>query len=61
MKKLDLLEVLENELHEAETKIEHFFGSQNPQIIELYNMQIGKRDAIDATIHYIKTGSKNYF
>lgn len=61
MKKLDLLELLNEELKNAENHIALFCGDNNPQVLELYYIEVGKRNTLEATIHYIKTGSKNYF
>ena len=61
MKKSDLLEVLENELLKVEKDIENFTGNNNPQVKEFYHMAIGKKDILEATIYYIKNGSKLYF
>ena len=61
MKKSDLLEVLESELLKVEKDIENFTGNNNPQVKEFYQMAIGKKDILEATIYYTKTGSKLYF
>ena len=61
MKKSDLLETLESELLKAENDIKNLFGDSNPQIKELYHIAIGKKDILEATIYYIKNGSKLYF
>lgn len=61
MKKSDLLEVLESELLKAEKDIENFAGDVNPQLKELHYIAIGKKDMLEATIYYIKNGSKLYF
>lgn len=61
MKKSDLLEVLENELLKVKKDIQSFENSTNPQLKEFYYIAIGKEDILDATIYYIKTGSKLYF
>jgi len=61
MKKLELLEVLENQLIEQNKAMETFSNDKNPQVLELYNQAKGSKDTLEATIHYIKTGSKGYF
>ena len=61
MKKSDLLETLENELLIAENDINSFKNETNPHLKEFYYIAIGKKDMLDATIHYIKNGSKIYF
>ena len=61
MKKVELLEVLESQLIEENKTIKLFEKDNNPQIKELYNQAIGSKNTLEATIYYIKTGSKNYF
>ena len=61
MKKVDLLETLESELLKVEKDIENFIGDNNPQIKEFYYIALGKKDILDATMYYIKNGSKLYF
>ena len=61
MKKLELLEVLESQLAEQNKAVSQFENDNNPQIKELYNIAIGSKNTLEATIHFIKTGSKSYF
>ena len=61
MKKSELLEVLESQLTEQNNTITQFENDNNPQIKELYNIALGSKNTLEATIHFIKTGSKSYF
>lgn len=61
MKKVELLEVLESKLIEQNNAVKQFENDNNPQIKELYNIALGSRNTLEATIHFIKTGSKIYF
>lgn len=61
MKKVELLEVLENQLTEQSKIVAQFESDNNPQIKELYNLAKGSVNTLEATIHFIKTGSKAYF
>lgn len=61
MKKLELLEVLESQLTEQNKTVTQFEKDNNPQIKELYNLAMGSKNTLEATIHFIKTGSKAYF
>ena len=61
MKKTELLEVLESQLIKQNNTLKQFENDNNPQIKELYNIALGSKDILEATIYFIKTGSKLYF
>lgn len=57
----ELKGLIENDIECCKDFIEYAEGNQNPQVVEMYNKSVTRKETLETVLNYIQTGSKYQF